>query len=808
MVQLQSLKSPFRHTVRAVASAVAIACCAGSVGAAEHQLTKVNYDAARNVNVIDMVMSIDWDFDAAPEGRDKTFIEAILRQASKSYFTMTEGRHMLGTVYVYKNSQFMDNTDIQYLLKDGRANAHPSSLTTFKGGRVQQFAGTGETAEQHGKTVAHEFGHYTLGLMDEYREAGGTSTSPGSPQDGDTPRNSIMHNHLGFTNITTATDYEDVANQKTAQFRVFGKSAWEVMVQPPSSDPVSQQGRLVFQSLQGMTAPTTAALTSPTTGWENDFKVVYMGSAGPQAIGKRLAKAAIASTTTSGPINSIVIDTTVSAANLKEQLRAAEQMVDSAGAANRVMVYAHPFTYAPVVPLTSLNSDATRQSVKATIGKIAVESSTDDGVVAERLFGFAEAALPSLLPPGPTTTVNGALYYRLYPSTGFAIGVTGGTLYYYDGRAIAPLGATSGFINQAKLSLTASLQKSLDAIKAVKQSADTPSVTLLTTSTKTVDSTIMQAFKDASVAVNALALNIPTSGAQPRLRTRSTGQTSLFDLANGTFGNFKEATKAGDLTRSAGKMANDAEGDSVQPVNEAESQPLAKGGTHVVTSTIASGGLDGQATFSAFWDEEDEGKLTLSLRTPGGTVITPTSLPTGVVYTANADEGEASYTIPANFAGLAGVWTSTLTASEATTEAVYQEVTVNSAMSAIVDVEGGTNADNKPIRATVKVSGPVAIGGATVKANIVNVTTGATVVSALVLKDDGVAPDLKANDGRYTASLTDLPNGEYEMVVSASAIDGQSVYTTKGNTKMGPNATDVPVPGFQRVTSNSFVKER
>ena len=787
-----SPKFPLHPTVRAVAAAVGIACFAGSAGAAEHQLTKINYDAARKVNVMDMVMSIDWDFDAPPDGRDKKFIEDILKQASKSYFTMTEGKHMLGKVYVYKNSQFMDNTDIQYLLKDGRANAHVAGITRFKGGRVQQFAGTNETPEAHGKTVAHEFGHYTLGLYDEYREAGGTSTSPGSPQDGDTPRNSIMHNHLQFTNVTSASDYADVDNRKTAHFRRWGKSAWEVLVQPLADDTQDTPTRLLYESLVGMTAPTATTLTSPTTGWENDLQVIYMGSAGGAA---------------SGPINAIVLDTTMSAAHLKEQIRAAEQMVDSSGAVNRVMVFAHPFTYAPVVPLTLLSSDSTRTSVKAAIAKIAQDTSTDDAVVAERLFNFAEAALPAILPAGPTTVVNGALYYRQY-STGFAIGVTGGTLYYFDGKEVKPLGATSLFIGQAKLTLSGSLQKSLDALKAVKTSSDTPAVTLLTASSETVDATLIQAFKDASVAVNSLALNLPTSSSQPRLRTTQPGKTSLFDLAKGTSGNFKEATKAGDLTRSGGQLANATEGDSIQPVNEAEALTLAKEGTHVVTSRIAGGGLDGQATFSAFWGEEDEGKLTLTLKTPGGTVITPTSLPTGVTYVAKPGEGEASYTIPKDYTGLAGVWTSTLTASAATTDAVYQEVTVNSGMSATVDIEGGTNANPKAITASVKVSGPVAIGGATVKADIFSVATGATVKSALVLKDDGVAPDVKAGDGRYTISLSDLPNGEYEIVATATAIDGQAVYTTKGNTKMGPNGTDLPVPGFQRVTSNSFVKER
>lgn len=53
-------------------------------------------------------------------------------------------------------------------------------------------------------------------------------------------------------------------------------------------------------------------------------------------------------TVSSGPINVIVIDTTLSAANLKEQLRAAEQIVDSSGAENRISVYAHPFSSAAI----------------------------------------------------------------------------------------------------------------------------------------------------------------------------------------------------------------------------------------------------------------------------------------------------------------------------------------------------------------------------------------------------------------------------------------------------------------------------
>jgi hypothetical protein len=306
--------------------------CAAPLLAAEHQMTKVNYDATRNVNVMDLVMSIDWDFDNPPEGRDKAFIEAIARQASASLFTMTEGRQMLGKVYVYKNSQFMNNTDIQYLQRNGRANAHPAGFTNCQSCRVQQFAGTGESAVDHGKTVAHEFGHYILGLMDEYREAGGTSTEPGSPQDGDTPRDSIMHDHLRFTNVSTADDYTDEALRKTAQYRVYGKSAWEVIVSPPASDPPTMTGRLQYEPFRtNFALPTAATLTRPTTGWENDLQMVYMGTAPASPTARAAGTTGVA-----GPINAIVIDTTTSAAHPRPSCGSADH--DASGASSQVMV--------------------------------------------------------------------------------------------------------------------------------------------------------------------------------------------------------------------------------------------------------------------------------------------------------------------------------------------------------------------------------------------------------------------------------------------------------------------------------------
>ena len=795
--------------MKVLAASISFALMWGSTLAGEHQLSKINFDANRNVDVLDMVMSIDWDFDNPPAGRDKAFIEGILRQASQSTYTMTEGRQMLGKVYVYKNSQFMSNTDIQYLLKDGRANAHMGGFTKGKTTRVQQFAGTNETPEQHGKTVAHEFGHYVLALADEYREVGGTSTWDNFPQDGDTPRDTMMHNHLQFANLSTPSDYSDETQRKTAQFRVYGKSAWEVMTSDPSTDKegARQFGqRILYESFKNMTVPASpAALTKPTTGLESSLQVVYMGDAGAAGSAETRTTGA-AATAASGPINAIVIDTTTSSANLKAQLHAAAQIIDKSGTSNRVIVYAHPFTSAPVIPLTLLNSDAAKSAVKATLATIGLDSSTDQKVVTDRLLDWAESTLPTFFPSGPTTLAAGGFNYRIY-GTGKALGVSGDKLYYFDGAQLADLGATSIWLSQARLNLSASLTKSLELLKSVRKLSDTPTLTLFTTSNQTVDSSIVSAFRNASVSVNPVALILPPNASQPRLRSVVAGQTSLFDLANGTQGVFKEASKASELSRSAGNVANASEGDNAETVNTAEIETLAAGASHTLTSTVASGGLDGQTDFHIYWSEEDAGKLSFSLITPAGAVVTPSTLPAGITYKADAAEGEASYTVSASFPGLAGVWTSKVTAASATVDTVVQEVVVASSLSAGVDVLGGTNADPSPLKIVVDVSGPVAVTGATVKADVHSLTTGAIVRSGLTLLDNGVAPDVDAADGRYSLSLADLPVGEYEITVTATN-NGSAVYTTAGTTKMGVNKSPEAVPAFQRVTTETFVKER
>ena len=781
-----------RAKLKTLVGTLGLSLLASTPQAAEHQLSKIHYDAARNVNVLDMVVSIDWDVDAPPAGRDKAFLEGIIRQSSQSLFTMTEGKQMLGTVYVYKNSQFMGNTDVQYLLKDGRANAHPAGFTACKVCRVQQFAGAKKTPSEHGKTMAHEFGHYILGLYDEYREAKSTSTRPSSPQSADTPRDSIMQNQLLFSHLSTADDYADPANRKTAQFRVAGKSAWEVLTSNPAAD-LTPSYRIQYQPFKNMAAPTKAMLTKPTTGWENDLKIVYMGSA--DAVASRNA----VTTAVRGPINVIVIDTTMGADTLKAQINAAAQMIDASGDSNRIAVYAHPFTSTPIVPITALSSAEKRASVKQAIANITADTTTDEKTIGDRIFDWAETQLPSFFPAGVTTQQNiPGWNYRVY-ATGKAVGVSGGHLFAYDGANLIPLGAVGGWLAQTRGNLSASLQKALDAVKAVRTAADTPSVSLFTSANQTVDNGVVEAFKTASVAINPVVLKTADAPTAPRLRSTVSGQTSMYGAAKDTFGTFKEASKLADLPKVAGKAANAAEGDEIQVVNESGVEKLTSTTPHTVQSVVTAG-LDTTILFYAFMEDGDADKVQFSLTDPNGTVITPTNLPSGISYSADVDEGSLTYTVSASYAGFSGTWKSTTATSAAagTQGAVVQAVDVASPLGAGWDMVNDI--------LIVEVSGPVAVTGATVVADIASLETGEIVRSGLVLLDDGRGADFQAGDGTYAISLADLPAGEYEIQIHISN-NGTAVYTTAGNTEQGEDIPPESVGAFQRVIYDFLVKE-
>ena len=125
---------PNRFALRSVAAALMVAFAtpmAPVAVAGNHPLS-----AVADVNTLDYVVNVDWDFDSPPtqvsnpsQVLDRAYITSVLRTMAQAKFTMTEGRHRVGTVYVYKNAMFGNNVDIRLLNTDGRSSASISGWT-------------------------------------------------------------------------------------------------------------------------------------------------------------------------------------------------------------------------------------------------------------------------------------------------------------------------------------------------------------------------------------------------------------------------------------------------------------------------------------------------------------------------------------------------------------------------------------------------------------------------------------------------------------------------------------------------------
>lgn len=361
------------------------------------------FSAVADVNTLDYVVNVDWDFDNPPTQvgngsvtLDRAYITSLLRVFAQSNFTMTEGLHKIGTVYVYKNAMFGTNVDIQLINKDGRSNASGGGWQKPGGMTSHNYLtmGSPETFDQVGKVVAHEMGHYTYTLFDEYQEQS-KPVDPVNlhmPANVDTPRNTIMHNHLQFLSLSTPADYADPAGRMTAQARVAatgpnaaGASAWEVLTRTPDKDPDFLKGfqRTFFDAFRGINA-STLQLKQPVAGFDAKLNIVFV----------------------SNPVfrDIILIDRTLSAERLSVAIQGAKALVSQAKADTQFMVITSPAVGAgPVLPYTPADA----------AGKSAISAALDSVVPAaagsfDSMAAFSQGlqALAAVRQPGDPSTIH------------------------------------------------------------------------------------------------------------------------------------------------------------------------------------------------------------------------------------------------------------------------------------------------------------------------------------------------------------------------------------------------------------------
>lgn len=774
------MTAPFRPARRYLAYALTAAFATlaglGTAHAALNPLSKVSYDAASGRNTVDLVFSVSWDLANPPANRSQSYLQNVLNSFAKTVFTMTEGRMQVGNVYVYGNRQFADNADSLLVHGEGRSNA---SLNGFNGGRGMTMTnyttmeGQDETEIGYGQVIAHEWGHYGLGLYDEYREVGGNNPWEGSPQDGDTAKNTAMHNQYQWQNLSTADDYSDAATRKTAHYRVYGQSAWETLVQDPAQDSALSKSfglpeRNGFQAFRALgSAPAKASLTQPTTGWESALKINYMGAA-----------------KSGGPLLVVTLDQTLPNDAFEAAKNAAQQAIDRASADTRVAVLAYPYgTSTPVSGFQSVGS--AKETLKAAVNALTSTSAgSGPNVAADRLFDWAEATYPQLFTTKASSQTLADYYVRAYPGPRY-IGTQGEQLYFYgpeSGNTLLALGSMFNMPFQS--TLNDALQKALDLIAANKKEGDTPSVMLLAGAGATADSKFTTSYQNAGVALSAVAIRGQGSLA-------AGGGKTLADLVKDTKGRFDQVNKPGALAKVTARSLNDAEGDDEVSLGEGGGDLLTAGGKASLTLPVSSD-VDGALYFSVQFADVDQKLLTFTLTTPAGQVLSSTdTLPAGISFDLDSEEGEASFSVADSVAGRSGNWTLTATASAATSDAVYLDATTHSVLDVDANVIGNV--------LTAAVRGSHAVIGATVTADIYDLN--GNKVSSLSLKDDGAQPDHRAADGIYSINLGALTKGDYDIEVTVTNPNATASYTDSGSLKAGSNTVSQKLGSFRRFTA-------
>lgn len=702
--------------------------------AANHPLT-----AVRDVNIIDYVVNVDWDYDNPPTQQDnpgqlldRAYITQVIRTVARSKFTATEGRHRLGNVFIYKNGQFGNNVDIRMINKSDRSAANISGWGTRGQTSYNYLAYSGafESVDALGKVINHELGHYTYGLYDEYVEAGAAlkPSDPGSPSGEDTPKNTAMNNHLEFVSLSTPADYANAAERKTAQARMMatqsdgtGGSAWEMLTRPPEQDPevARGQGRTFFEAFRGID-PKTLNLTRPTTGFDADLKLIFA----PAPVFRDV----------------IVVDRTLPAARLADLIQAAKTLITQAGADAQFAIVASPATgNEPVATFTTADA-AGKQTLTAALDAIQAD--------------------------------------------------------------------TAGTFN----ALTA-FTKAYELIGAARQAGDPATLHLLTGSEAQVPAEAASTAKAARIAVSPLGLTGASAEARAMraktavLQSKAGASVNLTQLAQFTGGAYNSARNGAEAAKDVTRALNEVHAKAIASVRLDGSDALAANGSFSTQFRIASASLDGTVDVESYFDPADAKKLSFSLTAPDGRVFTPANAPAGIDMELDAAEGVFIATIGTEVTGRNGVWTLKATSNAAMVDGLSVDVSSASRLALNGEVTGGVLAavNTAPtLRATL--ASDKRIKGATVRATVYN-EDGQAVLENLVMRDDGVAPDLRAGDGEYAVSLKDkLKAGEYYAIVEASN-DGSAVIASLGALVKGARAEETPVEAFQREAELSFTLE-
>ena len=166
-------------------------------------------------------------------------IRQQLQRFSELWCSTTIGKSRIRQVSVFKNYK-KSSANVALYRGTGRSYAYAGTYPRLKPSIVLYYAGFYDlrTVDPYlYKVLVHEFAHAALKIYDEYVEPGVNSSSVClRPLQSDNPRATIMNNHISYTRFSHAQDYAQTPPAQTAQYRCYGESAWDVLLQPSLCD--------------------------------------------------------------------------------------------------------------------------------------------------------------------------------------------------------------------------------------------------------------------------------------------------------------------------------------------------------------------------------------------------------------------------------------------------------------------------------------------------------------------------------------------------------------------------------------------
>jgi calcium-activated chloride channel regulator 4 len=343
-------------------------------------------DLLMAANVHDVTISLH---NAPKTTQEREPYERIIRYFADAVFESSNGAHKIGKVTIYSRGAQANRADIVWV-----ASCHPNGPVSGRGVRgwhinmcdsfsPNNFLADDTTGQKGGYTLAHEWGHFFYGLYDEYVGSASYDAIFHFPHSDDQAvPNSIMNNQFravggqfGWLNFSTATTIT-----RTAQYRVYQAAGWPTLVRPVSDDPRAgpRQSLTQRRAYSDMSAVAPGANQQPAIDLpgdaRSDLKIVWVDQIAYQIVIDR-----------SGSMDS---DN-----KLTNAKTAAKLLVDLAdpGITTTVGVIAFDDVVEVPQPLTRLDSQATRNNIKAAIDAITPRNTTAIGSAAQSALAGLQA---------------------------------------------------------------------------------------------------------------------------------------------------------------------------------------------------------------------------------------------------------------------------------------------------------------------------------------------------------------------------------------------------------------------------------